>query len=56
MATVTRRTLSLTRAPIFSNFRRMVPQVARANGVNGNPIRRNALSKTYAMDANHNLG
>ena len=53
MATVTRRTLSLTKAPIFSSLSRIVPQVARANWVNGKPIRRNALSKTYAIEANH---
>ena len=53
MATVTRRTLSLTRAPIFSSLRRIVPQLARANWVNGNPIRRRALSSTYAIEANH---
>lgn len=31
MATVTRRTLTFTTAPIFNNFSRMVPQVAFAN-------------------------
>jgi hypothetical protein len=46
MATVTRRTLSLTKAPIFSNLRRIVPQLARANCVKGSPIRRRALSST----------
>src|SRR5271167_4011658 len=33
IATLMRRTLTRTRAPIFSSFRRMVPQVALANGV-----------------------
>ena len=33
IATLMRRTLTRTRAPILSSFRRMVPQVALANGV-----------------------
>src|SRR5271165_2743590 len=33
IATLMRRTLTRTRAPILSSLRRMVPQVALANGV-----------------------
>src|SRR5262249_41559994 len=42
IATLMRRTLTRTRAPILSSLRRMVPQVALANGVCCNPMRRKA--------------
>ena len=37
-----RRTLMRTRAPIFSSFSRIVPQLARANWVCARPMRRSA--------------
>src|SRR4249919_2593117 len=46
IATLMRRTLTRTRAPILSSLRRMVPQVAFANGVYCNPMRRKAHSST----------
>jgi len=46
IATLMRRTLTRTRAPILSSLRRMVPQVAFANGVCCNPMRRKAHSST----------
>ena len=46
MATVMRRTLIRTRAPIFSSLRRMLPQVASANWVWAKPMRRSAQSRT----------
>src|SRR5580700_8211666 len=46
IATLMRRTLMRTRAPILSSLRRMVPQVAFANGVCCNPMRRKAHSST----------
>src|SRR4029077_17608819 len=44
IATLMRRALTRTRAPIFSSFRRMVPQVALANGVWCRAMRRKAHS------------
>src|ERR1700730_11249057 len=46
IATLMRRTLTRTRAPILSSLRRMVPQVDFANGVCCNPMRRKAHSST----------
>ncbi len=46
MLTTTRRTLTRTSAPIFSNFNRIVPYVAVANWVCASPIRRNAQTNT----------
>jgi hypothetical protein len=46
MAILIRRTLTRTSAPNFSSFKRMVPQVASANCVWANPMRRKAQSKT----------
>ena len=40
MAMRMRRTLRVTRAPIFRSFRRMVPQVAVASSVPARPMRR----------------
>jgi hypothetical protein len=40
MAILMRRTETVTRAPIFKSFRRMVPQVAVSNSVWLRPIRR----------------
>src|SRR6202521_6475489 len=45
IATLMRRTLMRTRAPILSSLRRMVPQVALANSVSWRPIRRVAHSR-----------
>lgn len=42
MATLTRRTLMRTSAPIFGSFNRTVPQVAVANWVWASPMRRSA--------------
>src|SRR3954470_16793200 len=39
IATRMRRTLRVTRAPIFRIFRRMLPQVAAANSVSARPMR-----------------
>src|SRR5260370_4379108 len=44
IATLMRRTLMRTRAPILSSLRRMVPQVALAYSVSWRPIRRKAQS------------
>src|SRR4029453_13431136 len=46
IATLMRRTLTRTRAPILSSLRRMLPQVAFANGVCCNPMRRKAQMST----------
>src|SRR5271169_6262509 len=46
IATLMRRTLTRTRAPILSSLRRMVPQVALANGVWCRAMRRKAHSST----------
>src|SRR4051794_35055293 len=46
MATVTRRALMRTSAPIFRSLRRIVPQVAEASAVWESPIRRKAHSST----------
>ena len=43
---LTRRTETVTRAPIFRSFRRMVPQVASASLVLPSPIRRSAHMST----------
>ena len=45
-ATFTRRTLTVTRAPIFRSCRRMVPQVAFWSLVPESPMRRTAQSST----------
>lgn len=47
MATATRRTLTRTRAPIFSSLNRIVPHVAAANCVWVRPSLRSAHSSTY---------
>ena len=46
IAILMRRTLTLTRAPILSNLKRMVPQLALSKRVCGKAIRRNAHSST----------
>jgi hypothetical protein len=46
MATRMRRTLRVTRAPIFRSFRRIVPQVAVASSVPARPMRRSAVTST----------
>src|SRR4249920_810686 len=46
IATLMRRALTRTRAPILSSLRRIVPQVALANGVWCRAIRRKAHSST----------
>src|SRR4051812_45188987 len=46
IATRMRRTLRVTRAPIFRSFRRIVPQVAAANSVPAKPMRRSAVTST----------
>ena len=46
MAILIRRTLTRTKAPSFSSFSRIVPQVASANCVCANPMRRRAQSST----------
>ena len=46
MASLMRRTLVRTRAPILSSLRRMVPQVARANWVCTRAMRRSAQTST----------
>src|SRR6478735_4416698 len=46
IALLIRRTLTRTRAPILSSLRRMVPQVALANGVWCRAMRRKAHSST----------
>src|SRR5258708_26162058 len=46
IATLMRRTLMRTRAPILSSLRRMVPQVALAYSVSWSPMRRKAQSST----------
>ena len=46
MATLTRRTLVVTTAPIFSSAKRMEPQEALAKRVCLRPMRRNAQSRT----------
>ena len=45
-AIFTRRTLTVISAPIFSNYKRMVPQVALARSVPPSPIRRSAAITT----------
>ena len=40
IAILIRRTLTQTKAPSFSSFSRIVPQVASANWVNAGPMRR----------------
>ena len=52
-ATRTRRTLTVTTAPIFSNFVRIVPQVASASSVPRSPTRRKSLTRQYATDDSH---
>src|SRR5262245_38468526 len=47
-ANLTRRTLTVTWAPILSSFRRMLPQVAFANSVPASAMRRSAHMRTYA--------
>jgi len=46
MAILMRRTEMRTKAPSFSNFSRIVPQVASANYVCARPMRRRAQSST----------
>jgi hypothetical protein len=46
IATLIRRTLTRTRAPSFSSFSRMVPQVASANCVCASPMRRKPHNNT----------
>lgn len=46
MAMRMRRTLRVTRAPIFRSFRRMLPQVAVARSVPARPMRRSAVTST----------
>src|SRR5918999_764173 len=46
MAMRMRRTLRVTRAPIFKSFRRMLPQVAVASSVPARPMRRSAATST----------
>lgn len=53
MATLIRRTLRFTSAPIFNSLSMIVPQLARANLVPAKPIRRSAHSSTYASATNH---
>src|SRR5258708_16408849 len=53
IATLMRRTLMRTRAPILSSLRRMVPQVALAYSVSWSPMRRKAQSSTTTIEANH---
>src|SRR5689334_2405583 len=45
IAILMRRTLMRTSAPILSSLRRIVPQLALANGVQCSPIRRTAQSR-----------
>ncbi len=46
MATLIRRALTVTRAPILRSFSRIEPQVASANWVCASPIRRTASTRT----------
>jgi hypothetical protein len=46
IATLIRRTLIRTNAPILSSLSRFVPRVAAANCVSAKPMRRNAHSIT----------
>jgi hypothetical protein len=45
-ATLTRRTLTVTSAPIFNSCKRTVPQVARSSLVPASPMRRTAHIST----------
>jgi hypothetical protein len=51
MASVMRRTLVRTSAPIFNSLRRIVAQQARANRVCWRAMRRNAQTRTSAIAA-----
>ena len=53
MAMVTRRTLTRTHAPIFNNFKRIVPQVALANWVPARASRRSAETSTLSPLGNN---
>jgi hypothetical protein len=48
MATLVWRT-TRTKAPIFKNLRRIVPQIASAKSVSQSPIRRKAHTSRYAF-------
>src|SRR5258706_10975048 len=49
-ANLTPRTLTVTCAPIFNSFRRIVPHVADASCVPASAMRRRAHIRTYASD------
>ena len=53
IASFTRRTLTVTTAPIFSSFRRIVLAQARASTVSASPTRRSTCMSTYAAEENH---
>jgi hypothetical protein len=53
IATLIRRTETVTRAPSVRSFQRIVPHVASWHWVWRTPMRRNASSSTEANEANH---